>query len=369
MNASDLKIPKHKCITLNQANSRCSFCRNCGIHMSKMSPNTKYYRSSKYNVVYLYRMDGNLVLPELIKKQSQNRIYNPNSNHLSYRAELIAFIEEIALKLDYSEATYHLAISMIDALLSMYTIDEKQIKMVCFMALNIAAKMYENNKKIPELTAIAQLFENQFDIEEIATCEIMFSKVLGYNIRIKTPETFVQHFLSVGVVNEEDIGQLPSDLIEEKMCQFDKLVSFFLQTSVNHYAFYSFTSIAVATAAIACARKLMGFTNVWTDELENLTSISMDSIEMCTKMLYEAAEENYPVLTPKNILGTPVEVFECPPILSGFKTRGSIFTEASSEKDENNFDLPQVSEFSLFDSDEEEIDTTTKFVVPFDFNC
>lgn len=368
MNAPNQTIKRHRCQSYNIATSRCSFCRICGVYMSKTSQETTYYRSEKYNVADPFKLDGNMIMAELIKKQGQNRYYNAQAHHLEYRHKLIGFLEEISFKLDYNEATFNLAVAIIDALLSLFAIDRKQIKMACFMALNLAAKMGENNSKIPELNAIAQLFENQFDLEELANCEVLLAKVLNYNLNIKTPHSFIDYFLSKGIVSNKDLGNIPAHQIEEKLIQFEKLVTFFLQISTSHYDFYSFTSIAVATSIIACARKLMGFENIWTEDLQNLTHVSLDSIEQCSMMLYEAAEETYPILTSQVVLGNSIEDFECPELSEKFRSRGSIFTEATSEKDEHNEENIQISEFTLYDSEDDRIEPE-KFSIPFDLNC
>lgn len=365
MNTSEQKIQRHKCIATNATTTRCDFCRICGVYMSKSTPKATYYRSAKYNIADPFRLDGNMILSELIKKQSQNRYFNTQAHHLSYRSELIGFVEEISLKLEYNETTFQLAIGMLDALLSLYAIDKKQIKMVCFTALNLAAKMEENNSKIPELTAIAQLFENQFDIEELANCEVLLAKVLGYNLNIKTPYIFVNHFLSKGVVSDSDIERLSLKQTEEKIIEFEKLVSLFLQISNTHYEFYKFTSIAVATSIIACARRLSGFGLSWTPELENLTHVTYSSIEQCCALLYEAAQEQYPILTPQIVLGTCKDESDLAVSSNGLKSRSSIFTESTSEKDEHF----HIEEFNFSDSENEEQNKTTRFVLPYDLNA
>lgn len=365
MNKSEHKTQKHRCITANTSISRCNFCRICGVYMSMSTPKSIYYRSAKYNTVDPFRLDSNMVLSELIKKQSQNRYYNTQAHHLGYRNELIGFVEEISLKLEYSETTFHLALGMLDAILSLYAIDKKQLKMVCFMALNLAAKMEENNSKIPELNAIAQLFENKFDLEDLANCEVLLAKVLGYNMNIKTPYTFITHFLSKGVVSDSDIGRLSAQHTETKMIEFEKLVLLFLQISNTYYEFYQFTSIAVATSVIACARRLSGFDLCWTHELENLTHVTYSSIKQCCALLYETAQEQYPVLTPHIALGTSIDEFDFAVPLNGLKSRGSMFTVATSEKDEHY----QMEEFHLSDSENEELNETKRFVLPYDLNA
>ena len=334
--------------------------------MSKNPSKTFFYRSPRYNIIDPFRLDGNSVLPELLKKQGQNRYYNAQADHLSYRQELISFIEEISAKLEYTEATFYLAVSMIDALLSLYSVDRGQIKMVGFMALTLSAKMLESTNKIPDQEAIVQLFEGQFDIREVANCESLLAQVLGYNLNIKTPYTFLEYFLSKGVISNTDLNCTENREIETRIAQFEKSVQFFLKLSSQYYEFYRFTSVAVATSVIACARKLLGFDYIWTSDLENLTQVSWESIEHCVDMLYQAVSYSYPDFTMESFIGSDVEEMECPALLGGFKNRGSIFTEAG-ESDEFLGERSTVPGFELFGDDDTE--TAVKFEMGCDFNC
>lgn len=346
----NINTATHKCVSNNNSSGACAFCRVCGVYMSTKSPQTIFHRLAKHCISDPYKLDGNMMLKEMIKRQGANRYYNVQANHLGYRSELLCFVEEISMKLEYSEATFHLAVAVLDALLSLYAIEKKQLKMVCFMALNLAAKMEENNSKIPELCAIVQLFENQFTADELANCEVLLAGVLGYNINIKTPLTFVNYFMSRGVISSDDLISTSAHEINKKLEQFEQLVSFFMHLSITHYDFYKFTSIAVATSVIACARKLIGFETCWNTELENLTHVSQDSIEQCCAMLYEAARDQFPLLTPQAVLGLPLEENECSTYDSAQKSRSSVFTQATSEKD----DTANADGFGMSDCEEDE---------------
>jgi len=362
------KIPQHKCYNIDNSTLKCQFCRVCGVFMSKARPAAVFYRPARFQVADPLRLDNNDVLNELIKKQALNRYYNAQANHMNYRSELLSFVEEVSAKLEYSEATYYLAVAILDALLSLYSVDRSQIKLVGFMALNLAAKIHESSHKIPELSAVSQLFENQFDLEEIANCENMLAQVLNYNLHIKTPHCFVEYFLSKGVLSDADFGSLSAAQINQKTAQLEKIASFFLQTSANYYEFYRFTAIAVSTAVLACARKLLGLEAVWTNDLETLTAVSWDAIEQCTMMLYEAAMRSVPELSLRAIAGECAEELECPALLSGLKKQMSDATEGTNEKEYASERKVRVSAFNLFDSDEEEGEGA-KFDVPYNFNC
>ena len=91
--------------------------------MSQANPKAIFYRSKRYNVIDPYRLDGNTVLPELLSKQASNRYFNAQANHLTFRPELISVLEDISIKLEYSDDTYYLSVSMMDALLSLYSVD------------------------------------------------------------------------------------------------------------------------------------------------------------------------------------------------------------------------------------------------------
>ena len=352
MNSNNLNIYTHRCKEADTKSSKCCFCRVCGIYMSRSNQRTLFYRSAKYNLIDPFRINDDVVLPELIRKQAYNRYFNAQANHLDHRPDLVSFLEDIAMKLDYSEATYYLAVAMVDALLSLYAVEKKQIKMICFMALTLAAKLHENNHKIPDQDAIVSLFDHQFDAEEVTNCESLLAKVLNYNLSIKTPYTFIEYFLSKGVVSSNDIGKLPKEHIESRMVQFERLVSLALQASTNHYEFYRFTSIAVATSVIACARRLMGFDYAWTLDLENLTGVAWESIEQCSGMLQQAIQHS---CSPSD-LGAFIEgkgaEFEFPPLICGSKKRDSVYTETTSEKDCDYEDRQSISEFCIDEENE-----------------
>ena len=361
------QIPQHKCAHNNtDPTQKCQFCNVCGVYMSRANPSVTFLRPDRFAVLDPLRLNNNNVLTELIKKQGQNRYYNAQANHMNYRSELLGFVEEVSHKLEYSDATYFLAVAILDALLSLYSVDRAQIKLVGFMALNLAAKLHENSQKIPEMSAVAQLFENQFELEEISNCENMLAQVLKYNLHIKTPHTFMDYFMSKGVVSDADFASLSPAQIQVKMAQLEKVSAFFMQTSANYYEFYRFTAIAVATAVLACTRKLLGLDAVWTNDLETLTAVSWDAIEQCTVMLYEAAMRSVPELSLRAIAGDSELELECPALLSGLKKQLSDATD-TSEKEYVSDRKVHVSAFNLFDSDEE--GEGARIEVPYNFNC
>ena len=255
--------------------------------MSQSRNSTLYYRSEKYNIIDPYRLDGNLILSEMIKKQESNRLYNPQAQYTKYRSELLGFVKYIQGRLEYSQRTYYLGVSILDNLLSQYNIEKGQLKLVCFMALHMAAKMEESYEKIPELGLIAKLFEDKFEIQDIKDWEVSLSKSVGHNFNIRTPYTFIEFFLSKGIVNDQDVNSQDINEIEEEINKFEGLVMSFLQICTNNYEFYKFDPLTIAASAIVCAKKVAGYEKYWSRDLEQLTTMKLQDLETCAKMMYK----------------------------------------------------------------------------------
>lgn len=283
-----LSTPAHKCTPKISSHTKCHFCVQCGIYMSKTAK-TKYHRSQRFNCADPYRLDTDAILLEMVRKQSCNRYYNGKACHLPYRSDMIGFIEELAGKLQYQESTFHLAVALMDGLLSQHTVEKRMIRLVSFMSIYLAAKLHESSEKIPDNKNISKLFDDKYTAAEIRHCENVFFKVLQYKINLKTPYTFIEYFLSKGVLSDKDLKKTRPNRRSVKVIEFEALVAHFTTIALKDYGFYKYTPIAVAASAIACARSLMNFDATWTDELEELTRVPFEAIDSCSGALLNSA--------------------------------------------------------------------------------
>lgn len=285
MNSMTVKNQVHKCKTLTSSPLEAHFCACCGIYMSQSKSSCVSFRPEKYRVMDPFRLDANLLLQEMVKKQNINRIYVSSAQFVKYRSELLRFLKYLRTRLEYSLRTYYLAVSILDCFLSQYKVENDNLKIFCFMALHMAAKMEENGPKVPELSVIAKLFENKYDVEDIENWEIAITKALNYSLNIRTPYTFVEHFLSKGVVNSMDLNCRSEAQAESQISNFEKVVMDLLDLTSSHYDFNNFSPMSVACAVIACARKSIGIKNTWTNDLECLTTQKVKDIEQCAVAL------------------------------------------------------------------------------------
>jgi len=285
----------HKCMTRNTNNAKCHFCAYCGSLMSKVKTGLKYYRSNRFNVVDLYRLDGNTMLEQMLKKQNVNRHYNPSASYVKHRDEQIKFMEYLAERFEYSHCTFYLGVGLLDAVLSQHILENNQTKLVCFTLLNLAAKMEEKGEIIPDVSTIVDLFENKFDIEEIVNCEIALCNILKYNLDLKTSFAFAEYFMSKGVLSSLDITQTNPEDIEKKITSFEREVNFLIDITTLNYDFYNYSPSVVAASAICVAKKLQGYKADWSHDLENLTGQKFTDIKECCNLLYSRYAHNYKI--------------------------------------------------------------------------
>ena len=328
-----LHAKPHKCKTKLSMHNKCRFCAHCGSYMTKSVREAKFYRSKKYYDPNLYVIDHVVELEELIAKQSWNRFYNSKNLYISYRKNMIIFVEEIAERLEYRESTLHLAVALFDAFMALSIVDIQMLKLIGFMALYLAAKLQENNQKIPELSCISKLFDNSYTVTELEDLEIMFMKTLEYNLNLKTPYSFIEYFFSVGVVSDRDLKCISLDSIDGKITLYETIVVHFIRIALEKYDFYQYTSIAIATSSMACARKLMCFKETWPKELEILTKVTWKAISTCTEILFNIAKEDYPFIFENNKSSLRTEESDQIEHLTKLRSDSLITMDCESEKE------------------------------------
>lgn len=283
------QIKPHICNYPPNPSKSQNFCRNCGLLLSKTQ---KYFRSSRQSQKNL--LPGNQTTAHLLKNQNKNRYYNISPPHKSYRKTLINWIKNLLRMLKYSQSTYHLSIAILDSVFSMCVVKEEEIKLVGFICLFMAGKMNEKEDKIPSIEEVVGHFKNEFCRKQFWNCENTIFELLKFNLNIKTPFVFLSYFLYRGILNCEDVFYYDTneELVEEILVFFEDLSLKILDFSLDLYDFYQFISVAVASACIACARKIFGCKVVWTKELFELTSLSWNSIEDCSNFLFKTFVEN-----------------------------------------------------------------------------
>lgn len=267
------------------------FCKECGILMSSQKASPVYYRSLQYNMIDLYRVGDNSVFLNMVRKQSINWCYNPKSSYLNFRTKYIARIKDIGEEMDYTYHTFQLGVAIFDACMSKQIVDKKHMDLICFTALHLAGKLEESPDKVKNLSEISQLLDFDFNENAILKCETAMIKALGFNLNLVPPYFFVEYFLSRGLINQTDVSSSVSCVIEEQLEKFEDAVTDFIEIALNNYDFYNFDSVLIAAASVSCARRRLGFTGEWSQDMTDLTSLKYGDVKLCSNLLFSRSQK------------------------------------------------------------------------------
>ena len=293
-----ISLSGHVCQARPTSHPLRSFCARCGIYMPKTSPNVKYHRSRKYSTIEPFKIDADVLFDQLAANQHWSRMYNRRACHLALRDEMLSFIDEAACKLTYSESTHHLAVTLLDSLMSLYDVESRMLKLFGFMSLYLAAKLHEKAEALPSFTGIVKMFNDVYALEEVRECESMFVKALHYRLDAKTPYTFIDYFFTRGVLSDDDVSHFTGDK-QTKIALFEALVVRIGKAALHNYYFFRYKPLTIAAAALACARKIFGVPQLWNDDLKCLTRTSWRHIHVCASELLKIALQDDPHIMEK----------------------------------------------------------------------
>ena len=312
MTSHPLAVPAHLCKSSKSCAKFSNFCEFCGVFLpstslrfdeeggslltSKALAGERVVRSSTFELRDPHGSHSAQALAEMIRKQGQNRYYHAKPAFLPYRKKVLEWIESLVSKFGFQPSTLNFAMGYFDAVLSLYTVSVAQIKLIAYICIIIAAKMEEQDHKIPMLEEGFKLFDKEFTSDEILNYEKLVFKILNYQLNMKTPFTFAAFFLSKGVLQLCEIPIVRPDSSETNAFakKLEGLVITIVLRSLRDYDFYKFTSIAVAASSIAVARKILQIPGGWTRHLEELTLLSWSTIQECVEMLESASADLIP---------------------------------------------------------------------------
>ena len=185
-----IKVQNHVCSSEMICKGRCPFCKVCGAFLfasSGYSLNSRpqsFLRSKRFSIKDPYCVNSNIIFEQLVNKQSINRYFNASNSNIQHRDVLIEWSRKICENLSYSLLTFHSSVAYIDSVFSLYMIKENQMKLIGFISIYLAAKMEEEDCKIPTVKQTVEMFKEEYSDSEIINCEKFVCKILNFKMII-----------------------------------------------------------------------------------------------------------------------------------------------------------------------------------------
>ena len=276
----------HNCLSDYNSNNKegnSKFCDICGILLTQENNSKKkYFRSPKMQCVYFnYGNNSNDYLKKMHLNKSFNRFYKSNPNYLKKRTKFVNQIKYLVKSLKNSNETLHLAVAYVDAIFSICNIKKKEENLIIFTSFYIASKFTSNKEKQIYLKEAVSILNYNYSQEQIENCErIMVKNILNFKVYIKTPYNFLTFFLNCGILHNKEIyqGFISKELLNEQLTIFEYCCFYLLDISLLIYDCYGFNSDFVSATCIFTVRILFEFEDIWSKDLEILTSFQFDEL-------------------------------------------------------------------------------------------
>lgn len=257
--------------------------------VSKIYQNEKLTKIEKKDINY-FKIKNHI--NQMFSKQHINRVYNKKQLKCSKRIFYIKKIYFYHKFFNYQKKTLHLAISYMDLVFSRCDIKQKEINLILYVSLNLAAKFHEKKKKIPYFEKSVEILNYQYNLKQIGNCEnVIFKDILKFKLNLVTPFCFLNQFFFFDILKQD---YSKNSFVKNKLILILKNFSFkILEFSLKFYESYQYLSSTIAAVCIYCSRKLLGF-SPWNKFLSYLTEINFECIKKFGEFIYENyLQENF----------------------------------------------------------------------------
>lgn len=120
-----------------------------------------------------------------------------NASYLTHRHVIIQWMIDVATTFHFHSATLHLAVRHLDAFMSLRHLTKDVWQLVAVTAIFIAAKCEEPSSRVPVLDDLKFICDNAFDHDHIRKMEVCMLRALDWDLVVKTPVHFCNHFLTM----------------------------------------------------------------------------------------------------------------------------------------------------------------------------
>ena len=228
---------------------------------------------------------------QLIRRQTVNRWYNPNTLHKEYRIKILfGIIQKTNEMLELSIDTFCLCIHIFDCVISKYPIKKDQMFPLALVSMHIASKIHEKQTKIISYEDFDKYIFS-FGVENFNEMEKMILGILEFRINIIYPNQLL-NFLMVEFFKDKYsfFGNFENN--KENRSKFQEKCQQISLTTLVDYEFYRYTSLAIAISILVLTRKFFNL-ELWPNKMKEFTKININNVKECLLMLSSKIENDF----------------------------------------------------------------------------
>ncbi|KAL5262817.1 hypothetical protein ACHWQZ_G008270 [Mnemiopsis leidyi] len=204
-----------------------------------------------------------------------------SSPQLHKRRYLVDWVATICERCDITSETLHLAITCLDHFMDKYSIEDTQLHLIALCCLLIAAKFEECDVKIPRIQTLNYFVQNAFLTNEFRQMELLLLEFFCWNLVLPTSAHYIEYYKMAALSLDDNLnGEKVTVHMEAKIMKYiAKYCKYFLDISLQDFAFSQLPPSLVAAAAIASSRHSLGLIPSWTPQLREVTGFNVSQVQ------------------------------------------------------------------------------------------
>lgn len=204
-----------------------------------------------------------------------------SSPQLHKRRYLVDWIATICERCDISSETLHLSIMCLDHFMDKFSIEDAQLHLIALCCLLISAKFEEVDLKIPKIQTLNYFVQNAFLTAEFKQMELLLLEFFCWNLVLPTSAHYIEYYkLSALIDNDCLNGEKVTEEMKPKIRKYiSKYCKYYLDISLQDFAFAQLAPSLVAAGAIASSRHSLGLSPDWTETLTQVTGFKVSQVQ------------------------------------------------------------------------------------------
>jgi Cyclin, C-terminal domain/Cyclin, N-terminal domain len=249
------------------------------------------------------------ILDCLFDVERYNPIIKKRSDQLEIRPMLIDLLKKFAKQQEYSQATLHLGIYILDVYMDNYILSDfpDHQKLIAIVGLLLAAKSEDLDELVPSIKDILRFvdmsedlgvdlrFRDELDPKDVTRAfknfacmycklEFLIFESMEFNTIRPTAVSFLSIFQNIVVTSADVVdGRAMGDL----RVSANEHIQEFMDVIVQDIDFFNIRPSELAAAVIASTRKLLKIEDYWNIQLEHFTRYKIDAIRPLILVLME----------------------------------------------------------------------------------
>lgn len=203
----------------------------------------------------------------------------------AFRPLLVNLIRDVAQQQNLRRTTVHLAIYLMDAFMDNHKITNNRLKLTALSCIMLAAKIEENEPKVPTLKKMNELLTHKCPLSDFLVLEVVLLKFFNWYLLIPTTAVFVEYWLLQIVSKNDFISTTTDDQYFERRSRAAELVLEFLDVTLLDITMTNVRPSLLAAACIAATRAMLPVLRTWNNNMIKLTGYTYDELLYLTRTL------------------------------------------------------------------------------------